>query len=544
MVCVRIVGGGLIEQQLQKAAQHHANNETAAAVAIYRNILNQTPTNPDALLMMGVIAQQAGNPHLALQFVESSLASKPDFAQAWFNRSIILRALKRDEDALMSARMAIDAAPHMAEAWDIVAQILKDSGTYAEALTAYKHALALQPKNSHFYGNYATLLLAMHDFQGAYQAVQEALAIDAHYSPIVLGNILKAMGYPEQAADYFARARVHPTYAEAIISEALARLQIGDTKTGWNLWEQRADLAPELGSIPFWHGEEIDRLFLYEDQGLGDAIQFVRYIPSLKKKASHITLCVHPSLQNVFAQNFPYIDVINSHDAVPPVTARCRLSSLPFFFKTDLATIPPTPYLKIENNSGLANLNELETTPSPRVGIVWAGNKKFRNDNARSISFSALDSLFTLGRAHFVSLQKDCAEDSIALAASSIFDAAPLINNFTDTAALIAKLDLIITVDTAVAHLAGALQKPVFILLPFDSDWRWLLGREDSPWYSSARLFRQKSPGDWTSVIQAVRKEVEKFLAGNRAALLPSQWNSEPLRKNPNALPLPASRNS
>ena len=244
-------------------------------------------------------------------------------------------------------------------------------------------------------------------------------------------------------------------------------------------------------------------------------------------------LYLQESLVNLCEKNFPDIGVFSENAQEPLAEARCSLSSLPFFCSTRLNNIPSAPYLKSPPSAVWQD--RLRDIPSPRIGLVWAGNANFRNDTTRSIDFSVFNPLLSYGLTHFVSLQKERSDPSRA---SGLFDAAPLLNNFLDTAALISELDLVISVDTAPAHLAGALGKPVFVLLPFNSDWRWFLEREDSPWYESARLFRQKKLGDWDDVIARVSNEVKKFIAGDQSVLRAQAWQGKLLRENPNALPL------
>ena len=521
-----------LKERLAAATGHHVRGDIVAAVALYREILNQSPREPDALFMLGVIAMQQGNPTAALSFVEAALASNPDFASAWFNRSIILRVLGRDPDALSSARHAVQCDPTLAQAWDMIAQLLCAEGSVPEALVCHGRAIELQPQSAHFQGNYALSLFVVGDLFAAYRAALGATQLDPSYPPMLLGNILRAMGYPEQAATAFARTyALRPDFVEAAASEAMARLQMGDWENGWRLWEKRPDFAAAILPIPLWQGQRVARLFLYEDQGLGDALQFMRYLPLVKSRADSVVLRVSATLTDLCAQNFPDIEILSENASMPVADVRCRLSSLPFFFGTNLETLPAAPYLRAR----------VGTPPLSRIGLVWAGNARFRNDASRSLQFDQMKPLLACGAEHFVSLQKDYPDEERKILYSGLFDAAPLLENFADTAALIAKLDLVITVDTATAHLAGALGKPVWILLPFDSDWRWLLGREDSPWYPMARLFRQRKPGDWAPVIEAVAGEVRKWLAGDASVLQPPVWTGENLRQNPDAVSLTGS---
>jgi tetratricopeptide (TPR) repeat protein len=526
-----------LQTKLATAAQFFAQGDRKSAADIYRDIVRCTPREPDALHMLGIIAQQAGNTELALNFIEAAIGVKPDFASAWVNRSVILRKAGRNADALHSARMAIEVAPELAEAWDLSGQILKEQADYNEAHICHKQALNLQPGNAAFHNNYALLLLAIDDQAGSLRALRQAEVLDPNFPPLLLGNVLRAIGHPEHAAACYARVRtLLPDFREATTSEAMARLQMGDLVRGWELWEQRPDLDAALGNIPLWRGENIPRLLLYEDQGLGDAIQFLRFIGQLHSRADHIALRVREPLRRLCIENFPRLTVLCDTDPVPPTDARCRLSSLPYIFATRLDSIPSEPYLTASTPCRGLWREKINNLPKPRIGVIWAGNDKFHNDRARSLKFNDLRPLLACGSGHFISLQKDRPETAQVFTQAGVFNAAPLLDDFATSAALIAELDLVVTVDTAVAHLAGALGKPVFILLPFDSDWRWLLGREDSPWYLTARLFRQKKPGNWTDVIATLAHEIRKFVAGDSAVLRPSMWQGENLRQNPDAL--------
>jgi tetratricopeptide (TPR) repeat protein len=548
MVRLCLAGGRLTEkpevrEQLETAAQLHASGKLAEAAALYREILNASPRETEALHMLGVIAQQGGNPALALKFLEAALAADSNFTRAWYNRGLVLHVLKNDQKALQSLQMAVELDPGLGAAWDMIGQLLKNQGAYSEAQLCHTRAILLQPHNPRFYDNYADLLLARGDYTKACDTARHAETLDPSYISMSLGSILKAMGYPEQAASQFARLRaLRGDDAETTATEAMVRLQIGDMEQGWKLWEQRPFLEKSLDTIPLWQGQEVTRLLLYEDQGLGDALQFLRYIPLLKSRAVQIVLCVRVPLRHLCAENFPNLKVM-PFDSLPQtlpalkqeglIDARCRLSSLPFHFAARLGNIPSAPYLVAPAGRRGFWREALQDMPAPRIGLVWAGGAKFRRDAERSLNAATLYPLVACGAKHFVSLQKD-RRDKIA----EILDAAPRLQDFADTAALVAELDLVITVDTAVAHLAGALGKPAWILLPFDSDWRWLLGREDSPWYPSARLFRQKTPGDWPQVIARVKAEIEKLIAGDRTVLQAKPWNGESLRQNPDALPL------
>ncbi|MGB9154645.1 MAG: tetratricopeptide repeat-containing glycosyltransferase family protein [Alphaproteobacteria bacterium] len=530
----------LLHEKRTEAARLHAKGDIAAASVLYRDVLKIAPQDPDALHMMGIIAQQGGNQELAVKFFEMALAVNPDFAGAWYNRALVLRVMKRGKDALQSVQAAIEIDPTLGEAWNLMALLLKDDGAhYDQARECHIRAIALQPKNPQFHDNYAALLLAMEDREGAYLAARKAQEISPSYRSMSMGTVLHVMGYPALAAEYLAYPNtLFLNDADMAVTEAMTRLQIGDFDRGWALWEQRTCFPNSLGHIPFWQGEKVTCLYLYEDQGMGDAIQFLRYISLLKTRAESLVLCLRAPLKTLGAESFPGVKIIVEGAPVPdapPSSACYRLTSLPTLFKTRLDNIPPAPYLTASESRRAFWRDKLRDLPTPRIGLVWAGGAHFRNDAGRSVTFSTVQPVTSCGAQHFVSLQKERAEDRGA----DIFDATPHLHDFADTAALIAELDLVITVDTSVAHLAGALGKPVWILLAFNSDWRWFLGREDSPWYPTARLFRQKKPGDWAEVIDRVKGEVQKLIAGDLSVLQPPPWDGQTLRQNPYALPLP-----
>ena len=521
-----------ITPRLEEAKRRHSQGDAAAATALYRDILTLSPRQPDALYGLGVIAQQAGNAELALKMIEAAIAARQDFAEAWVAHSRILYQANRIKEAVQSARIAVQSAPDLADAWDALALALKNSGDYAQAAACHERAIELQPANPHFRGNFAATLFAKGDWQAACLAGCQAEAIDPQWPPMILGTILQAMGYPQLAALRFARTRqCLPAMTDACASEAMARLQMGDMEQGWALWEKRPELNNAFIALPAWQGQKIAHLLVYEDQGLGDAIQFVRYIPWLMSRADRITLSVRAPLRRFFAENFPALEIVVSGAAPPPADARCRLSSLPFFAGTRVDNVPSPPYLAASAPEKKQARDVMKTVAAPRIGIVWAGNPRFHNDAVRSLKIEALEILLACGKEHFVSLQ-------MHQTTSALFDAAPFLGDFATTAGLIAELDLLIAVDTAFVHVAGALGKPVFVLLGFDADWRWLLGREDSPWYKSARLFRQQKPGDWAPVIAAVADEIKKFLAGDNGVLRPTPWQGACLHQHPNALPL------
>jgi tetratricopeptide (TPR) repeat protein len=441
--------------------------------------------------------------------------------------------------------MALDAHPSFANAHDLAAQIFRDKRHFDAAREHHLKALKLQPLKGYFHVNYASFLLSVGDLEEAYQEALKGTELDPKIPPFALGNIVKAMGHPDLAAEYYAKARTFaPNASEAFASEAMAHLQMGDFERGWTLWEKRPDLNQTLGPLPFWNGQKNLHLLVYDDQGIGDTLQFLRFIRPLSALCARLTWRVPASLFRLCQDNFPFVRVVCETEPSDVFDARCRLSSLGAFFVPTLSDVDGGPYLK--ENSALKNVFAPHLTPVrlPRIGVVWAGNPAFRYDGQRSISFEQFEPLLSALGCHGVSLQKGQEEDSKKLETLAVLNIARELEDFADTAAVIASLDLVVTVDTAVAHLAGALGKPVFILLPFDSDWRWLIGRDDTPWYRKTRVFRQKVPGDWSDVLDSVAAVLTRFVAGDTSVLGPTFVTEQCLRKNPHALPLAASQHS
>jgi tetratricopeptide (TPR) repeat protein len=529
-----------LQEKFQAAARHHQAGDLDAATELYRAVLKEEPHHADALHMLGVIARQKGNADLALKLTEAALAIKPDLALAWYNRSLMLRAEGKIEDALYSVQQALIHDAKLCDAWDMAGTLYRETGQLGVAATHQAQAIKLQPDNVRYRSNYAILLMSKDDLLGAYNAVRESERLDVDCISFALGNVLRASGYTEKSIPHYQRvSRLMPDTPEAQMNEAMAWLQIGEMKRAWEIWKKLPDDKESLKTIPRWQGEKIGHLLLHEEQGMGDAIQCVRYISLVRNKADKITLQLNRALQKLMQFNFPDIDVLTLEDAVPPVDARCQLMTLPALLGTTLDTIPSTiPYLQAHQDWCNPWQTRLGAVAMPRVGFVWAGNPFHRNNRNRSLLLQQLMPVMEAARGHGVSLQKWSEKDVTGLAASGLYDADPYMNDFAATAGLIKELDLVVTVDTSVAHLAGALGKPVWVLVPFDPDWRWMLAREDSPWYPTLRLFRQTAPQNWDPVLTFMAGELEKFKKSDKAVLIPKRWTGAPMRQNPFALQL------
>lgn len=387
------------------------------------------------------------------------------------------------------------------------------------AMAYYRSALQLDPDDTHACHSLGALSLVIGDFSCAVQCYRQLLKQrpDVAEFHCHLGNALFFGGDIEQGARHFRRAlQLDPGYVEANLGMAFAYLTQGNFLPGWAYYEQRLDGGTQSRNAlgPRWNGDALHgrTILLHAEQGLGDTLQFVRYAPMVAARGGRVVLEVQPALRQLLSTLGNIDEIISQGKIYSEIDTHCPLMSLPAVFGTTLATIPaPSPYLHAEPQRVQTWLRRIKST-FPRVGLVWAGEPRHRRDRQRSIPLSMLALLSSAG-ASFFSLQKGPAAEQLKRLPPEfrIEDLEALSSDMSDTAAAIMALDLVISVDTSVAHLAAALGKPVWLLLPFVPDWRWLLHRDDSPWYPTMRLFHQPSPGAWEPVIQKVACELRAF---------------------------------
>jgi tetratricopeptide (TPR) repeat protein len=472
----------------------------------------------------GVILNELKRRPEALASYDRALALKPEYAEAWVNRGNVLDALAHPLDALASYERAAALRPDLAVAHFNLGNALRNAGRGEEALASYARALALKPEYVEAWNNRANVLRELNRPEEALPDYERALALKPDYVDAVLnrGIVLNALNRHEEALACFARVlALQPDHAEAHYCVSLHRLLAGDFERGWQEYEWRWRVH-DAGTLarhaqPLWLGREDlsgKTILLPAEQGYGDTLQFCRYAALVAGRGARVILEVQPPLKSLLARLAGPAQVLAQGDTLPPFDFHCPLMSLPLAFHTTLETIPAAaPYLTADPVRADAWRARLGSAPALRVGLAWSGRPTHRNDTNRSIPLVELAPLLESG-ASFVSLQKElraCDQETLA-AFPALRHYGDLLQDYADTAALIDCLDLVITVDTSVAHLAGALGKPVWILLPFDPDWRWLLGREDSPWYPTARLFRQARLRDWGSVILRVRDALRRQL--------------------------------
>lgn len=505
-----------------------ARGMLAEAVEHYEKALALTPAFPEAHNDLGNALQALERHALAIEHYEKALALRPSYAHAHYNLGNAFQALNRHEEAIACYKRAIELQPSYAKAHNNMGTALNALGRPAEAIVHFQRALQLQPDFAGAHNNFGNALQLLNRYGEAIAEYQAALAIDPAYAEAMsnLGHALHALNRHREAIIHYRKARaVKPGHADAHWNEALAQLALGNYESGWPGYEWRwlnrsLGLAHRQFAAPLWLGKESlagKTILLHAEQGLGDTLQFARYIPLVTGLGARVVLEVQPPLAPLFA-SYPGLAEVKARGEAPPAyDFHCPLMSLPFAFGTRLETIPPA----VLSFASAADRRErwrplVERLGRPRVGIAWAGNPAHKNDRNRSIPLDHIMPLLQRLAPSAVVLQKQMPQaESRALAAiPDLFVPGERLADFADTAAIVAMLDVVITVDTSVAHLAGALGKPVWILLPFSADWRWLIGRSDSPWYPSARLFRQPAIGDWNSVIAEVAEAVASFPPG------------------------------
>jgi tetratricopeptide (TPR) repeat protein len=453
--------------------------------------------NADALVARGNIHYERRSFAAALLDYDSALALRPDAAQIHNNRGNTLRELARHEEAMESFDLAIALKPDYGECYNNRGNAQLERNQPAEALADYERALAIKPDYVDALVNRGSALRHLNRCDDALASLDRAIALD-------------------------------PELAEAHWNRALTCLTYGDFEAGWRGYEWRwrrnpHEMAPRDFTQPQWRGEDLQgkTILLHAEQGFGDTIQFIRYLPMVLAKGGRVVLEIPDDLRPLIGQPDGVVAMARRGDALPPFDVHCPLMSLPLAFGTTLATIPAhVPYLRPPVEHIESWRKRLPPSEMPRVGLVWSGKPSYKNDHNRSIALAMLKPLLSRPDSQFVSLQKEYrARDHAALNEHpGLLRLDAKLADFADTAAVVELLDLVVTVDTAVAHLAGAMDKPVWILLPVISDWRWLVDREDSPWYPGARLFRQRQIGDWDSAIVRLSDELDMFAQAFRTA--------------------------
>jgi tetratricopeptide (TPR) repeat protein len=542
---------------LQEAIALHRQGNLAAAEKIYARILNAYPDQFDALHLLGLAKLQGGKAGEAQRLITAALKIAPQSADAHANLGLVLGALKRPADALASFEAALKLAPDHLEALGNRGNVLLDLNRAQEALACFEAVLAREPRHLPARVNRGNALTALGRPEEAIGEYDAALALDpadakalfnranalfrigryadslagfdrllalapSHAEALsTRGLALQALGRHEDALASYAKAIVqHRDYAEAHFNEALALLTVGDYARGFAEYEwrwKRAGIARRSFGKPLWLGEyPLGRrtILLHAEQGFGDTIMFVRYASLLARAGATVVLEVQAELKELLAQVEGVSAVVARGEPLPAFDVHAPLGSLPLAFKTTLAAVPADiPYLRASDARVEQWRPRLEALGDRRVALAWAGNPAHINDRNRSIALSRLAPLLSTPGITFVGLQRDNTSDSKRDTRMETFvNLGDKLTDFADSAAVVSLCEIVVSVDTAVAHLAAAMGRPTFVLLPFWPDWRWTPTGETSPWYRHARLFRQPADGDWDRVIARARSEIAAML--------------------------------
>jgi len=487
------------------------------ALAIRRNF-------PEGHFQLGcLLAEQGKFDHAVAAFGEA-VRLKPDYTDAWSSLGTAWKDLGKLDDAAGAYREALRLNPDSAEDHNNLGNVLNGQGKTEEAIFEYREAIRLRPDVALVHYNLGIALGQQSKPDDAIAAYREALRINPDYAEAYnnLGLALLQRNELAEATKSFSNAiRLKPDFGEAHWGLSWALLLGGDYENGWREFEWRWESSAYQGTKrPFpqaqWDGGDLNgqRIILHAEQGLGDTIQFARYVPLVSARGGKVILECSASLVPLF-RNMPGLEeIIPSGKRPPPFDVVCSLLSLPLKFGTKLATIPASiPYLRADPVHTEAWSRKLPADPiRRRIGLVWAGNPDNKNDRLRSIPLRYFAPLANVKNARFYSLQIGPAANKISNSPPGLelIDFTGDLHDFADTAAMVANLDLVISVDTSVAHLSGALAVPTWLLVPHAPDWRWMLDRDDSPWYPTMRLFRQSRPDDWGPVVGEVVRQLQK----------------------------------
>ena len=494
------------------------------AEAAYKGALALRPQHGDALNNLGTLLYEEGRHEEAHDHLRAAIRLAPDDPLIQVNLGVVLGSLERYDEAAKLLGEAAALAPDIPEAHYNLGKVLAGQGREKAARAAYEKAVDLDPNYADAWTNLGAMLMQMGRPSDAAPCFQRVVKLDPGKEEAHT-NLIKAYLNAEQALDavaaYRGLAEIHPDNADIHAQLGICLLLTGQFPEGFAEfeWRWKSRLTQdERFSQPRWDGTALDgrTLLLHAEQGMGDAIQFVRYATMAAHRGGKVIVECYPPLRRLFDTLEGVDRVVSRGDPLPPFDCHAPLVSLPLIFGTDLDSIPAAvPYLSAPREFRDAWRRRIGGTTKFKVGLTWAGSRLHPNDSNRSIPAQALRPLLDVPGVAFQSLQVgDGAEDLARLDSTGrIGDLAPFIEDFADSAAAIAELDLLISVDSAPVHVAGALGRPAWVMLPLVPDWRWMLERQDSPWYPGVRLFRQRKMGEWEEVVARVAKLLARAAA-------------------------------
>ena len=499
----------------------HDLKQFDAAIASYDKAIALRPDYTEAYNNRGNVFQALKQFDAAIASYDKAIALRPNYAEAYNNRGNVFQALKQFDAAIASYDKAIALRPNYAEAYFDRGHALQEIKQFDAAITSYDKAIALRPDYAEAYDSRGNTFKDLKKYDAALTSCDKAISRNPNYAEayVTRGNVLQEIKQFDIALENYDKAiSLKSDFALSHWNKSLLLLLLGEFHKGWNEFEWRwrwSDFPSPKRNFtqPLWVGKGSlagKTILLHSEQGLGDAIQFSRYATMVSALGARVILEAGKPLLSLFSTLSGVSQWVERGSPLPSFDFHCPLLSLPLAFKTHRDSIPSSvPYLFSDPEKVSRWQSRLGAKYKPRVGIVWSGSPTHKNDRNRSILLSQLikhlpdDCLY-------VSLQKEVRDtDKDVLGyRNDILHYGSELNDFSDTAALCELMDIVISVDTSVAHLAGALGKEVWILLPYVPDWRWLLDRNDSPWYPTAKLYRQEVIGDWDGVLEKVKSDL------------------------------------
>ena len=533
-----------LTQLLTQAVECQNKGENTKAKELYGEVVKLQPSNFECWHILGIFEYQSKNFDEALKRFKKVISINPRFAPAHSNMGLVLQDLKHLESSVASYDKAIEIDPTLFAAHNNRGNALKDLGLLQEALRSYQRALIYAPDYAEALYNLAETFKALHQWEVSLTHYNRAVHARTTYAEAFnnRGLMLQFLNRVDEAIESFDQTlAIWPNYAPAHSNKSLALLLKGEYELGWaeHEWRWRMDeftSAKRNFPQPQWVGQDLNgaantalggssqsllgkTILVHCEQGLGDTLQFCRYLPFLAQTGARILFEVQPALYSLLTQIAPKDALIRQGDPLPDFDFHCPLISLPYALSNSLSGIPSKGSYLVANSRKIEEwTHKLGKKNKPRIGYIWSGNVHHHNDEFRSLPIKDLIPYLEALSHNFewTCLQKEfrAGEREQLSQIPGWIDLSEFIRDFEDTAALCSLMDLVITVDTSVAHLAGALGRPTWLMLPFAPDWRWLMNRSDSPWYPSLKLFRQTAISDWKSVLDPIAQNLQCQFSG------------------------------
>jgi len=485
-----------INAMLRAGVDCHQSGDFEQAEKIYQQILTIEPENSQAILFMGVLAYNVDKLDIARIYMEKAMELSPGNPACYVN----------------------------------LGNVCQSENKYKQAIGLYEKCIELDKNHIQAFSNLGVAWTKTGEFKKAADSLQRAIKLNPDYAEAHnnIGKVFEHLGKEDLALDHYNKAlKIAPDFVEPGWNKSLLQLTRGDFVNGWQgyelRWKRQNALVRKIDAGQKWQGQNLNgkTIFVYEEQGLGDTLQFIRFLPLLKKQGAIVIFEVLPSLlrlvldsKELFDRLWAGIKGVDTRKA-DRFDYHVPLLSLPNLFKIDINTIPADiPYLRADTHRSSIWEKRLAMDDCFKIGITWSGHPQHKNDTNRSVHLSLFSGIAKIKNVKLISLQKEKQEKWTDIDPNLIFykDMGDEIEDFADTAAIIDNLDLVISVDTAIVHLAGGLGKSVWTLIPFLPDWRWMKKREDTPWYPDMKLFRQPAPHDWQSVFKNIEQNLAKII--------------------------------